>query len=84
MVTSYASDRPLLVSLRPGLTGPSVTRARVTSVVISLNALLPAAAKLVVHSGEMRYRTDHMNAALFDSYRIDNDLSAGAFTSFAR
>jgi hypothetical protein len=74
LVSSFSQSQQLLVSLRPDLTGPGVVRARVSSVVVSMAAALPASAKVVVWSGSMRYRTAHLSFSLFADYRIHNDI----------
>ncbi len=76
LVSRFAQDGGLLVSLRS--TGPvsGITRAEIARIRIRLTgSALPGGIRMMVRSGSMRYRTDHLAHSLFDDYRILNDLT---------
>jgi hypothetical protein len=78
MVSTFAQDRPMFVSLRANLPLPIVQRAEIERVRLSLSASnLPVGALMVVDSGTLRYRTDHLSHHLFLNRRILNDLTIG-------
>jgi hypothetical protein len=74
LVSRFVQDRRLLVSLRPENATPAVVRARIKRVKLSLSAVLPATAKVVVELVSMRYRTDHLEHPLVPEYRAFNDI----------
>lgn len=74
LVSRFAQDTPLLVSIRPRDPIGGVTRAQIQRVQLSLNATLPPGGRVVLRSGTLRYRTDSLHGYLFSNYRIDNDL----------
>ncbi|PWU56092.1 hypothetical protein DLJ47_07555 [Micromonospora sp. S4605] len=78
MVGLFGQDRPLLVGLQAGIPLPTVLRAQIDRVRLSLAiSNLPPGARLVVDSGSLRYRTAHLSHHLFLNRRILNDLSLG-------
>ena len=78
MVSGFAQDRAMLVSLRANTPLPSVLRAEIERVRLSLPVSnLPVGATTVVDSGSLRYRTDHLSHHLFLNRRILNDLTLG-------
>ncbi|GBD30345.1 hypothetical protein HRbin32_01448 [bacterium HR32] len=74
LVSRYAPDTPLHVTLRLAADLPPVRRADIRAVRIFPKAALPAESKVLVHSGSMRYRTAHLSHHLFRDARILNDL----------
>ena len=78
MVSSFAQDRPMLVSLRANTPLPIVQRSEIERVRIALSASnLPPGALMVVDSGSVHYRTDHLSHHLFLNRRILNDITLG-------
>jgi hypothetical protein len=77
LISRFGQNQRLLVSIRPTGNMPSVTRARIFGVNFSLPASVPASTSIILNSGTMRYRTDHIAHALFQDYGIDNDLASG-------
>ncbi len=78
MVSAFAQDRPMLVSLFGNLPLPVVQRGEIERVRLSLSAAnLPVGALMVVDSGSLRYRTNHLSHHLFLNRRILNDLTLG-------
>lgn len=78
LIGGFAQDRPTLVTLRVDTPLPNVLRAEVERVRLSLAVSnLPPGALLVVDSGSLRYRTDHLGHHLFVNRRIVNDLTLG-------
>ncbi len=78
LVSRYAESRPLYVSLNPAGAVPSVPREDIAHVKIWYEGEpLPPDAKVIVHSGRMRYRSPHMRALLFSDARILDDLRDG-------
>ena len=76
LVSRYAEGVPLYLTLRPNGGLPAIPREQIAQFRISLDgAELPADAQLVVHSGKLRYRTEHKQWLLFSDPRILNDLS---------
>ncbi|MFB9876991.1 papain-like cysteine protease family protein [Planobispora siamensis] len=75
LVTTFAQDRPLLVTLRLDQAPPALTRAAVTRVRLSFGAALPGLARVLANSATMTYRTPFAGWALFSDWRLDNDLS---------
>ncbi|MBL1101056.1 ComEA family DNA-binding protein [Streptomyces coffeae] len=88
LLTTFANDRPLYVSLRMGAASlPPLVRRDIKQIRISglsgllgvlLGTILPAGSRVIVDSGTMRYRTAHIDHALFQDAMIRNDLAGGA------
>lgn len=77
LVSRYAPDVPLAVSLRPVSTPPSVRRIDVRRFEIQATAGLPPDSRALVHSATMRYRTTHLSYWLLRDARVMNDLKVG-------
>ena len=85
LLTTFANDRSLYVSLRMGGNLPPVKRADIKAVVIGAKLdlpglpfvfdALPAGSRVIVESGSLRYRTAHLADALFRDSFIQNDLT---------
>ena len=85
LLTRFANDQTLFVTLRMAADLPPVARADIKAVVISaqLNLpgfpfvldVLPAGSRVIVESGSLRYRTAHLSDALFRDSFIRNDLA---------
>ncbi|GAA0661177.1 hypothetical protein GCM10009535_45880 [Streptomyces thermocarboxydovorans] len=85
LVSPFANDASLYVSLRMGASLSPVLRSDIKAVVISSRLglpglpfvidLLPAGSRVIVDSGALRYRTTHMSSALFTNSFIRNDLT---------
>lgn len=85
LLTTFANDRTLYVSLRMGGNLPPVNRADIKAVIISARLelpglpfvfdVLPAGSRVVVESGSLRYTTAHLSDALFRDSFIRNDLT---------
>ena len=85
LVSRFANDASLFVSLRMGASLPPVRRAEIKAVVVSSKLalpgfpfvidLLPAGSRVIVDSGTLRYRTAHLSSALFTNSFIRNDLT---------
>lgn len=76
LVTRFRQGTALLVSIRPVSTTPNVVRARIRTFRVTTVASLPVGGRVLVERGSVRYRTDHLSRALFDDYRVNNDLSS--------
>ena len=77
LVSAFAQNLQLLVSFRAIGAMPGATRAEVDRVRLAFSGIaVPPQIQATVHSGTMRYRTDHMTRTLFGDYRIQNDLTA--------
>ena len=74
LVSRYAPNTPLYVSLRPGGSLTAIKRASVEEFEISTDYDLSKYSKIILHSGTLRYRTKHTNNFLFRDARIMNDL----------
>lgn len=74
LVSRYAADTPLYVSLRPRGGVPPVSREWVTRFEIHATHPLPQYSRAIIHSGSVRYRTKYMSNFLFRDARIMNDL----------
>ena len=84
LVSDFAQDVPLLVTLRPtGSRLPARNRANVAYFEIRATVDLPADAKAIVHSGRLRYRTAHMTRFLFNDYWIKSAVLAATPTVIA-
>ena len=76
LVSRYAEGVPLYVTLRPRGALPPVPREDIVQFKISLEgAELPDNAQIVIHTGKVRYRTEHKQWLLFGDDNILNDLS---------
>ena len=74
LVSRYVADVPLFVSVRPTGSVPAVARVDIRYFVIRGTTALPPDARVIVESGQMRYRTAHLQYWLFRDTRIANDL----------
>ena len=78
LVSRYAESVPLYVSLRPAGALPGVAREDVSRFEIAYEGDdLPPDARVIVHTGKLRYSTEHLTHLLFDEPRILNDLRPG-------
>jgi len=85
LLTRFANDSSLYVSLRMGGNLPPVTRAEIKALIISARLelpglpfvidVLPAGSRVIVESGSLRYTTPHLADALFRDTFIQNDLT---------
>lgn len=85
LVSTFANDRSLSVSLRMSSALPAVLRSEIKAVRISARLqlpgtpfvidVLPAGSRVIVESGSLRYRTAHLSDALFRDAFIRNDLT---------
>jgi len=77
LVSTWAPDQWLLVSLQPPLAGPNVVRSRITGITLSLGATLPLGVKMVARAASLHYRTDHLSHDLAEDSRVDEELGGG-------
>lgn len=86
LVSDYAPERPLYVSLRLSAALPALARRAVRSLEISdvsglsplpLFQLLPADSKVIVTTGTASYRTRYSSGHLFRDAQVMNDLLGG-------
>ncbi len=85
LLTNFANDQTLYVSLRMGANLPPVTRADIKAIIINARLelpglpfvidVLPAGSRVIVESGSLRYTTAHHADALFRDNFIRNDLT---------
>ena len=76
LVSRYAEGVPLYVTLRPNGPLPAIPRENIGQFKITLDgASLPPDAQIIVHSGKVRYQTEHKRWLLFSDHRILNDVS---------
>jgi hypothetical protein len=86
LVSDFSNDTPLYASLRLNDALPAIRRDAVKFIKIdtkvdtpggaqNIDTMLPTGSKVVVDSGQMGYRTDHIAHDLFRQSRILNDLS---------
>ncbi|MEU9918995.1 papain-like cysteine protease family protein [Streptomyces sp. NPDC051001] len=76
LVTPFQQDRPLLVGLSVLPPLPSVTRARVGTLRLSVQGVsLPPGGSLLVETVTARYRTGHFSGDLVSGRQVSNDLS---------
>ena len=86
LVSDFSNDTPLYVSLQLEAPLIGVRRDRIKFVKIdttietnaglqNIDTILPAGSKVIIHSGQMGYRTPHLAHDLFRQSRIFNDLS---------
>jgi hypothetical protein len=75
LVSRYAESTPLYVTLNQTGAVPAVPRDDIAHVKIWYDGPpLPPDARVIVHAGRLRYRTEHLIAMLFDESRILDDL----------
>ena len=78
LVSRYAEGVPLYVSLNPTGSVPSVPREDIAWFKIWYDGPeLPPDARVIVHSGKLRYQSPHSTGLLFNSARILDDLRTG-------
>lgn len=78
LVSRYHESEPLYVSLNPAGNLPNVPREDIAHFKIWFEGSpLPPDAQVIVHSGRVRYRTEHLVALLFHNDRILDDLREG-------
>lgn len=78
LVSRYAEGVPLYATLRPSGGLPPIPREQISGFQIGYEGSdLPEDARVVVHSGKMRYQTPNLIALLFNEPRILNDLRPG-------
>lgn len=85
LVSTFANDRSLSMSLRMTTSLPPVRRVDIKAIRIDARLdlpgfpfvfeVLPAGSRVIVESGSLRYRTAHMSGALFSNAFIRNDLT---------
>jgi hypothetical protein len=86
LVSDFSNDTPLYVSLRLNDDLPSLRRDRIKFIKIAttvdtkagpqnIDNILPTGSKVIIHSGQMGYRTAHIAHDLFQQSRLLNDLS---------
>ena len=77
LVSRYAESTPLYVTLRPSGAVPAIPREDIARFRIWYDGpALPPAARVIVHRGKVRYRTEHLQHLLFDEPRLLNDISS--------
>ena len=78
LVSRYAENRPLYVTLNPAGEIPSVPREDIVHIKIWYEGdPLPPDAQVIIRSGKMRYRSPHITALLFNDRRILDDIRGG-------
>ncbi len=78
LISRYAESTPLYVTLNQAGGVPGVPRDDIAHVKIWYDGpQLPPDARVIVHTGRLRYSTDHLTAMLFDENRILDDLAVG-------
>lgn len=78
LVSTYAENEPLYVTLQPAGALPQMPREDIAYFRIEYDGEpLPPEAQVIVHRGRMRYQTGHITALLFDDERILDDLRGG-------
>jgi len=85
LLTTFANDQSLYVTLRMSADLPPVSRAAIKALVISSRLqlpglpfvidALPAGSRVIVESATMRYRTDHFSDYLVNDGFVRNDLT---------
>jgi Papain-like cysteine protease AvrRpt2 len=84
LVTPFRQNASLLVTFRSTGALPYKTRDNVDQVRLRLDGIvMPPDVEVLVQSGTMRYRTDHLTKAFFDDYTIQNDLSVTDMVTIA-
>jgi hypothetical protein len=78
LVSPFQQGAPLLATFRATAATPMAVRALIGRVQLHFASIsVPSQVEVIVESGSMRYRTDHIVHALFEDHRIQNDLGAG-------
>ncbi len=85
LLSSFANNQPMHLSLRLAANLPPLRRKDIKFISISgrvglpftLINLLPAGSKVIIDSGNMRYRTKYSSDYLFRDARIQNDVVGG-------
>ncbi len=78
LVSRYSEGVPLYVTLSPRGVLPAIPREDVNYFKVWYDGdALPPDARVLVHSGRMRYRAEHSTALLFDAPRWLDDLRTG-------
>jgi hypothetical protein len=78
LVSRYDESEPLYVTINPAGAVPPVPRQDIAHVKLSYDGEpLPPDARVIVHSGRLRYSTPHLTALLFGEDRILDDLVVG-------
>jgi hypothetical protein len=78
LVSRYSEGVPLYVTLSPRGALPAIPREDINYFKVWYDGdALPPDARVLVHSGRMRYRAAHSTALLFDSPRWLDDLRTG-------
>jgi hypothetical protein len=78
LVSRYVEGVPLYVTLNPRGAIPPVAREDISYFKVWYDgAELPPDARVIVHSGKVRYRSPHSTGVLFASARILDDLRSG-------
>ena len=78
LVSRYAEGTPLYATLRPSGGLPPIPREQISAFQIRYEGTdLPDDARVIVHSGKVRYQTPNLIALLFNEPRILNDLRPG-------
>jgi hypothetical protein len=86
LISDFQNDQAMYVSLRLSADLPPLRRDRIKFIKIdttintnagprNIDDILPTGSKIIVHSGQMAYRTVHLSHNLFNQARILNDLS---------
>jgi len=86
LISDFRNDHPLQISLRLSAALPVLRRDRIKFIRIdttvdtnagprNIDTILPLGSKVIVHSGQMGYRTAYLAHDLFNQSRILNDLS---------
>jgi len=84
LVSDFAQDVPLLVTLRPATSVLSPrARADVAYFEIRSDVDLPPDSKAIVHSSRVRYRTAHLTHFLVNDFWVKSELLAGTPTVMA-
>lgn len=75
LISKYERGIPLYVSLRSTSNSYGIIRRnRIKQILIHSPADIPSSSKIILHSGSLRYSTQHLNEYLFNSNNIKNDL----------
>lgn len=85
LMSDFVNDRSVFVSLRLATALPPLRRSEIKFIKISgmtklgifMINLLPANSRVLVDSGNMRYRTRYSSDYLFSNARIQNDIKTG-------
>ena len=78
LVSRYREGSPLYVSLNPTGPLPNIPREAIAHFKVWYDgSVLPPDAQVIVHSGRVRYRTEHITALLFNHRRLLDDIGLG-------